>query len=104
MIDAAKPQLAGLTLARKNRAILGSPSGERPPQVEVRACGSREYAWRYDGSDLGLVLRSPDLKAVPPGRLADFEGAKRESRIPVTVEARDWPTDPGVVSAAEPPW
>ena len=60
------------------------------PDVEVWAYGSRISGASHDGSDLDLVLRSPELKQIPVRKLADLEEALRESTIPFLVEARDW--------------
>ena len=60
------------------------------PEVEVWAYGSRLSGQSHDGSDLDLVLRSPELKQIPVSRLADLEEALRESTIPFLIEARDW--------------
>ena len=60
------------------------------PEVEVWAYGSRISGHSHDGSDLDLVLRSPELKEIPIGQLVDLEVALRESTIPFLIEARDW--------------
>ena len=58
--------------------------------VEVWAYGSRVNGRSHDGSDLDLVLRGLGLQDIPPGQLADFTEALRDSTIPFLVEARDW--------------
>ncbi|MCY4585144.1 MAG: restriction endonuclease subunit S [Bryobacterales bacterium] len=79
-----------LHLRPKHRQVLEALLQEHLPGVEVWACGSRVSGRSHDGSDLDLVLRGPDLKEIPIGRLGDFEEAVRESTIPFLVEARDW--------------
>ena len=65
------------------------------PGIEVWAYGSRVNGLSHDGSDLDLVLRSPDLTKIPIDQLVDFEDAFRESNVPFLVEARDWARLPG---------
>ena len=60
------------------------------PNVEVWAYGSRVSGNSHGGSDLDLVLRSPELEQIPIRKLVDLEEALRESTIPFIVEARDW--------------
>ena len=60
------------------------------PTVEVWAYGSRVNGQSHDGSDLDLVLRSPELQQIPADSLASFSEALRESTIPFLVEAHDW--------------
>ena len=80
----------GLHMRPKHRQVLEALLQEHLPGVEVWAYGSRVSGRSHDGSDLDLVLRGPDLKEIPGGRLGDFEEAVRESTIPFLVEARDW--------------
>ncbi|MCY4354419.1 MAG: restriction endonuclease subunit S [Truepera sp.] len=63
---------------------------EHLPRVEVWAYGSRVNGQSHDGSDLDLVLRSPDLQQIPTDSLASFSEALRESAIPFLVEVHDW--------------
>ncbi|MDE0527516.1 MAG: restriction endonuclease subunit S [Truepera sp.] len=60
------------------------------PTVEVWAYGSRVKGQSLDGSDLDLVLRSPDLQQIPADSLASFSEALQESTIPFLVAAHDW--------------
>ena len=60
------------------------------PRVEVWAYGSRVNGRSHDGSDLDLVLRSPDLQPIPVDSLASFSEALRASPIPFLVAAHDW--------------
>ena len=60
------------------------------PNVEVWAYGSRVSGNSHGGSDLDLVLRSPEQEQIPIRKLVDLEEALRETTIPFIVEARDW--------------
>ncbi len=60
------------------------------PTVEVWAYGSRVNGQSHDGSDLDLVLRSPDLQQIPADSLTSFSEALRASTIPLLVEVHDW--------------
>ena len=51
------------------------------PTVEVWAYGSRVSGHSHGGSDLDLVLRSPEQEQIPIRKLADLEEALRESTI-----------------------
>ena len=79
-----------LHLSPRHRAQLEALLREHLPDVEVWAYGSRITGASHDGSDLDLVLRAPDLRKIPIGRLSDLWEALRESTIPFLVEARDW--------------
>ncbi len=65
-----------------------------PPAVAVWAYGSRVNGNAYDGSDLDLVLRTPDLAALPAGVLSRFREALTESNLPIFVDVHDWATLP----------
>ena len=79
-----------LHLLTRHRETLLALLREHLPGIEVWAYGSRVNGQSHDGSDLDLVLRSPDLQEIPIGQVADFREALRESNIPFLVEARDW--------------
>ena len=79
-----------LHLSPRHRTQLEALLREHLPDVEVWAYGSRITGESHDGSDLDLVLRAPDLRKIPVGRLSDLWEALRESTIPFLVEARDW--------------
>lgn len=61
------------------------------PRVQVWAFGSRVTAEAAEGSDLDLVVHSPDGEALPLGRVRE---AFRDSNLPFTVELLDWATIP----------
>ena len=89
-----------------------------PPAVTVWAYGSRVNGNAHDGSDLDLVLRGPDLAALPAGVLSRFREALTDSNLPIFVDSHDWAllpesfhprilaryevVRPGVALAAEP--
>ena len=79
-----------LHLRLRHRRMLEDILRAHMPDVKVWAYGSRISGAGHDGSDLDLVLRSPELKQIPFSKLADLEEALRESTIPFLVEARDW--------------
>ena len=79
-----------LHLKLRHRRMLEDILRAHVPEVEVWAYGSRISGHSHDGSDLDLVLRSPELKEIPIGQLVDLEEALRESTIPFLIEARDW--------------
>ena len=79
-----------LHLLPRHRKMLVALLREHLPGIEVWAYGGRVNGQSHDGSDLDLVLRSPDLQEIPVGRVADLKKALRESNIPFLVEARDW--------------
>ena len=79
-----------LHLLPRHREMLLALLREHLPGIEVWAYGSRVNGQSHDGSDLDLVLHSPDLQEIPIGRVGDFWEALRESNIPFLVEARDW--------------
>ena len=79
-----------LHLPARHQKVLVALLREHLPDVEVWAYGSRVNGRGHEGSDLDLVLRGPGLDEIPLERLMDFEGAVRESTIPILVEARDW--------------
>ena len=85
-----------LHLLPRHREMLLALLREHLPGIEVWAYGSRVNGQSHDGSDLDLVLRSPDLQKIPIGRVGDLWEALRESNIPFLVEARDWARLPEV--------
>ena len=79
-----------LHLKARHRRKLEKILREHLPEAEVWAYGSRVSGESHGGSDLDLVLRSPDLERIPLAKLMDVEEALRESTIPFLVETRDW--------------
>ena len=85
---------AKLHLKSKHLHSLENIVGVFLPGVEVWAYGSRVTGRSHEGSDLDLVLRSPDLKKIPTFDLQRLKKALQESAIPFYVEVRDWATMP----------
>lgn len=79
-----------LHLNLRHRRMLENILRAHVPEVQVWAYGSRITGRSHDGSDLDLVLRSPELKEIPISKLVDLEDALRESIIPFLIETRDW--------------
>lgn len=79
-----------LQIEPRHRRILESLLRQHLSGVEVWAYGSRVSGRGHDGSDLDLVLRTPDLRSLPAKQLRGFEDAVRDSTIPFLVEAHDW--------------
>ena len=65
-----------------------------PAEVAVWAYGSRVNGNHHEASDLDLVLRTPDLTALPSRLLAGFREALTDSNLPIFVDAHDWATLP----------
>lgn len=61
-----------------------------PPEVAVWAYGSRVNGNAHDGSDLDLVLRTPDLQALPASVASRFREALTDSNLPIFVDVHDW--------------
>jgi predicted nucleotidyltransferase len=58
--------------------------------IEVWAYGSRVDGTAHDGSDLDLVLRSPNGGKLPIDVLMDIKEKIQQSNIPIVVELLDW--------------
>ena len=61
-----------------------------PASVAVWAYGSRVNGNNHEGSDLDLVLRSPDLTELPARVAARFREALTDSNLPIFVDVHDW--------------
>lgn len=61
-----------------------------PPAVTVWAYGSRVNGDHHEGSDLDLVLRTPDLTPLPGRVLSDFREGLTDSNLPIFVDSHDW--------------
>ena len=83
-----------LHLQARHREQLEELLRQQAPEVEVWAYGSRVTGESHDGSDLDLVLRSPDLKEIPGPRMSELRKALYESTIPFLVDVHDWTTLP----------
>lgn len=58
--------------------------------IDVWAYGSRVTGGAHDGSDLDLVLRTPDLNALPYDQFFALRERITKSNIPILVELHDW--------------
>lgn len=58
--------------------------------IEVWAYGSRVNGTAHDGSDLDLVIRTPDLSPIPMDIFIDLKEKIEDSTIPIFVEIHDW--------------
>lgn len=56
----------------------------------IRAYGRRVNGDAYDGSDLDLVLRGPELRELPYALLSRLRDAFSESNPPIFVDVHDW--------------
>jgi predicted nucleotidyltransferase len=61
-----------------------------PIPAEVWAYGSRVKGSAHDGSDLDLVILTPDRQKLPIDTLMKLKEKIRESNIPILVELFDW--------------
>ena len=60
------------------------------PGAEVWAYGSRLSGKAHPGSDLDLVVRTPDALRQPCPAVERLRTAFRESDIPIFVDVHDW--------------
>jgi predicted nucleotidyltransferase len=58
--------------------------------ITVWAYGSRVNGDAHEGSDLDLVIRTPDLQKIPSDIFIRLKETLRESNIPIVVELLDW--------------
>ncbi len=77
-------------MPRRYREQIEALLREYVPGVEVWAYGSRVNGQSHKGSDLDLMLRGPELKAIPSGLLAELTEALEQSNVPIIVQAHDW--------------
>ena len=80
----------GLHLSPRHRKEIVALLRKHLPDVEVWTYGSRVNGRSHDGSDLDLVLRSPQLAEIDASQLAEITESLRESTVPFLIEARDW--------------
>lgn len=76
--------------AKDKRRLQAIAERTLPPEVEIWAYGSRVDGSAHDGSDLDLVLRTPDASPVDAECLLDFTEEVRASNIPILVQTFDW--------------
>jgi predicted nucleotidyltransferase len=82
--------MSQLYLREQDRKRLVELLAAHLPTVTAWAYGSRVNGSAHEASDLDLVLRSPDLSAIPLKTLDTFLEALRDTNIPILIEARDW--------------
>lgn len=58
--------------------------------IEVWAYGSRVNGDAHEGSDLDLVIRTPELEKLPLDTFLNLKEKIQESNIPIVVELFDW--------------
>jgi len=61
-----------------------------PIHLEVWAYGSRVNGKAHEGSDLDLVIRTPQLEKVPLDIFLNLKEKIQESNIPIVIELFDW--------------
>ncbi len=74
---------------KDKQTLLGIFSSVDVP-LEVWAYGSRVKGTAHEGSDLDLVVRSQNDKALLLNIFSDLVEKIRESNIPILIELRDW--------------
>ncbi len=83
-----------MLLRDKDRKTLLSIFETSDTPIEVWAYGSRVNGSAHSGSDLDLVIRTPNLKKLSIDTFMDLCEKIRDSNIPILVELRDWATLP----------
>ncbi len=78
-----------LLKSKYRQMLLDIFSGVSVP-IEIWAYGSRVKGTAHGGSDLDLVVLTPDRKKLSADILADLREKIRESNIPILVELFDW--------------
>ena len=79
-----------LDLPASYRRELEALLREHVPDCDVWAYGSRINGQSHDGSDLDLVLRTPNLEGVSDKSFFALIEALEESSIPILVQPHDW--------------
>jgi uncharacterized protein len=70
--------------------ILHELFGEIHEPFEVWAFGSRVSGEAHEGSDLDLVIRTPDLKPLSMTHMIHLKEKITQSNIPILVDLLDW--------------
>jgi uncharacterized protein len=79
-----------MLLRNEDRQILLAIFGSVRLPFEVWAYGSRVNGTAHEGSDLDLVIRTPNLSPLPSGVLAQLREKIQYSNIPILVDLFDW--------------
>lgn len=78
-----------LLKSKYKQMLLDIFSGVSVP-IEVWAYGSRVKGTAHEGSDLDLVILTPDRKKLSTDIFMELKKKIRESNIPILVELFDW--------------
>jgi predicted nucleotidyltransferase len=79
-----------MLLRNKDKERLIAIFEDVPASIEVWAYGSRVNGKAHEGSDLDLVIRTPDLQKLPINIYSALKEKIQESNIPIIVELFDW--------------
>jgi len=79
-----------MLLRNKDKERLIAIFETAPTPIEVWAYGSRVNGQAHEGSDLDLVIRTPDLQKLPMTIYLDLKEKIQDSNIPIVVELFDW--------------
>lgn len=79
-----------MIIRTKDKDLLLSIFEEVETPIEVWAYGSRVTGEAHEGSDLDLVVRTPNLEKLPYNIFSDLDERIQESNIPIIVELFDW--------------
>lgn len=79
-----------MLLRDKDRRMLEAIFTKVDEPFEVWAYGSRVLGTAHEGSDLDLVVRTPNLEPLAGRTFNLLREAIRESNIPIWVELHDW--------------
>lgn len=81
---------AQLDLSPRHLALLREILARHVPEAEVWAYGSRVHGTAHEGSDLDLVLRSPDDPGKDVANWPALQEALQASRLPMLVDVHLW--------------
>lgn len=79
-----------MLLRDKHKHILEAIFESSPVPIEVWAFGSRVKGGAHEGSDLDLVIRTPDLQKLPIEVYSDLNEKIRQCNVPIVIELFDW--------------
>ena len=79
-----------ILIAKDKQRLQAIAERTLPPEVKIWAYGSRVDGSAHEGSDLDLVLRTPDASPVDAEYLLEFIEEVRAPNIPILVQAFDW--------------
>lgn len=79
-----------MILRDKDRNTLLAIFSNSEIPMEVWAYGSRVSGEAHEGSDLDLVIRTPNLQSLPIDAFLNLKVKIRESNIPIKVDLFDW--------------